>query len=362
MSTTQVAVLTPPGSGAIAVVAVRGPDAWTVVRRLFRPASGRELPAHFVDGATWFGKMGPGDGDEVIVAVTAVEPVPTIEVHCHGGQEVVRMLLDLFRQEGCECLTLPSQSWGRRETFASTAWELLPYAKTFRTASILLDQANGAFDRALRDIEYLLNEGKLAEGRTTLNSLSSYAPIGRHLVQPWRLVIAGAPNAGKSSLLNALAGYQRSVVAPIPGTTRDVVTATLAFDGWPVIVSDTAGLREAADSLEQEGVVRARREIEEADLCLWVIDTTSAVPDPGALRMPGERVLAVLNKVDQPAAWDTALFADAAPVSATTGEGLERLIGRIVEMLVPQAPPPGAAIPFSEECTDAIEALQLRVC
>jgi tRNA modification GTPase len=102
MNTTHVAVLTPPGSGAIAVIAVQGPDAWPIIRRLFRPASGCELPEQPTARATWFGRIGLGAGDEVIIAVTSVEPVPTIEVHCHGGQQVVRMLVDLFRGEGCE--------------------------------------------------------------------------------------------------------------------------------------------------------------------------------------------------------------------------------------------------------------------
>jgi tRNA modification GTPase len=366
MNTTHVAVLTPPGSGAIAVVAVQGPDAWPIARRLFRPASGRELPEQPAARATWFGRIGPGAGDEVIIAATSVEPMATIEVHCHGGQQVVRMLLDLFRVEGCDDSPLPPQSRGegkrgRTEMFASSAWELLPYAKTFRTASILLDQANGAFDRTLGEIKQQLGEGNHAQARAAIDSLLLFAPIGRHLVEPWRIVIAGAPNAGKSSLLNALAGYQRSVVAPIPGTTRDIVTATLAFDGWPVLVSDTAGLREAGDSLEQEGVSRARQEIGEADLCLWVIDTTATPPDPEALRMPRERVVPVLNKIDQPSAWEPALFADGALVSATSGMGLDRLIQRVVETLVPNPPGPGAAIPFSDECSVVLGAQRQEI-
>ncbi len=370
MTTTSVAVLTPPGSGAIAVVAIHGPEAWPIIRRLFRPASGGAPPEQPSACATRFGRIGPDAGDEVIVAVTTIEPELTIEVHCHGGQQVVCMLVDLFRQEGCEEAKTP---WGKHSCLpleranknvcptGALAWELLPHAKTLRAASILLDQANGAFDRALGEIKQYLDEGKHADARAALDWLASHAAVGRHLVEPWRLVIAGAPNAGKSSLLNALAGYQRSVVAPIPGTTRDVVTTMLAFDGWPVLVSDTAGLREAGDSLEQEGVERARREMAEADLCLWVIDTTASPPDRESMQLPRERVLPVLNKIDQPSAWEPTLFADRVLVSAATGEGLDRLVRRIVDLLVPNSPAPGAAVPFRDECIAILEELRQQI-
>ena len=105
--------------------------------------------------------------------------------------------------------------------------------------------------------------------------LARYAPLGRRLTAPWRVVVAGPPNVGKSSLVNALAGYQRSIVAPTPGTTRDVVTTRLAIDGWPVELADTAGVREATDALETQGVRLAREATAAADLCLWVLDASA---------------------------------------------------------------------------------------
>src|SRR5205085_2461350 len=101
------------------------------------------------------------------------------------------------------------------------------------------------------------------------------------------------------------------------------------------------------DELEREGVERAERQIQNADLCLWVIDIMEPPPNRTKLKLPPERVLPVLNKIDLPAAWDLSLFADGLPVSATTGQGLEPLIKRIVERLVPDPPPPGAAVPFN---------------
>src|SRR5207244_11945531 len=101
----------------------------------------------------------------------------------------------------------------------------------------------GAVGPAVDAARAALRRGDAMEAGRLLDELARYAGVGRHLTAPWRVAVAGAPNVGKSSLVNALAGYQRSVVAPTPGTTRDVVTALLAIDGWPVELADTAGLR-----------------------------------------------------------------------------------------------------------------------
>src|SRR5439155_711085 len=109
-----------------------------------------------------------------------------------------------------------------------------------------------------------------------LKELKSRTRLGRHLTNPWRVVVAGAPNVGKSSLVNALAGYARCVVSPTPGTTRDVVSTLIAVDGWPIELLDTAGLRLPGENLEQQGIALARAAVESADLCLWVIDASAS--------------------------------------------------------------------------------------
>src|SRR5262249_9107130 len=130
----------------------------------------------------------------------------------------------------------------------------LAEARTQRTAAILLDQYHGAFSRAVAVAHAAWERGDTAEAGRLLEVLARYAPLGRPLTSPWRVVVAGAPNVGKSSLVNALAGYARCVVSPTPGTTRDVVTTLIAVDGWPVELADTAGLREAAGPLEEQGI------------------------------------------------------------------------------------------------------------
>jgi tRNA modification GTPase len=333
-----VSVLTPAGTGAIATVEVAGPRAWEIVRALFRPAGPKPLPEVPELHRFWFGTL----GDEVIVAVKQVEPEPRVEVHCHGGRRVVRWIVEQLVASG-----------GREPPVASPSnrglpppARLLPFAPTLRTAAILLDQLHGAFDRVVSDI--LANPESAAE---PLAELARFAPVGRHLVAPWKVVIAGPPNVGKSSLVNALAGYPRAVVSEVAGTTRDVVTVPVAFDGWPVELADTAGLRAAA-GLEAEGIDRAEAWIRSADLVIWVMDATAGEPS-----RPGSRVgLVVVNKTDQPSAWNLDQHPDALRVSALTGDGIPGLAAAIVHQLVPHAPPPGAAVPYTPHLADAVEA------
>ena len=348
MSDTRVSLLTPPGAGAIATVAVAGPGAWEVARRLFRPAGPTPLPDTPPLHRVWFGRLGEGVGDEVVLAVTRVEPEPRVEAHCHGGRRVVRWVIEQFLALGCvetEWMSLDSVQPPRRG--GGALWELTR-ATTLRTASILLDQYHGGFDRAVRAI--------LADpeaGRKQLAALAAFAPVGRHLVEPWKVVVAGPPSVGKSSLVNALAGYQRSVVSETPGTTRDVVTVPVAFDGWPVELADTAGLR-SATGLEAEGIDRAKRSAAAGDLTVWVFDATTAEPE---FPPPSQtRTLYVVNKVDQPPGWDFTNVPDAPHVSAATGEGVPGLAAAIARTLVPHPPEPGAAVPFTPYLADLIEA------
>ncbi|MFO0797712.1 MAG: GTPase [Gemmataceae bacterium] len=337
---TRVSVLTPAGAGAIATVAVTGPRAWGLARWLFRPAGGRTLPDAPEPHRFWVGRL--ADGDEVVLAVRAVAPEVCVELHGHGGRRVVRQTVEAFTARGCV----------EEPAARGDVWELLSRAPTLRTASILLDQAHGAFDRAVRAALAAIDAG--ADARPRLAELARYAPVGKHLVEPWKVVVAGPPNVGKSSLVNALAGYERAVVSPTPGTTRDVVTTTLAFDGWPVDLADTAGLRDAA-GLEAEGIERARDRLPTADLVLWVMDATATAPvyPDDVTREAGRlaRWLYVLNKTDI----GPTRPADTIPVSAAAGDGIPGLIAAVVERLVSAVPPPGAAVPYTLPLAGFIE-------
>lgn len=333
-ATTHVAVLTPPSAGAIATIEAAGPYVWELVRQLFRPA-GKPLPESPVVNRFWFGTLGEDARDEVILAAVATD---RIEVHCHGGPRVVRWIVDQFLAHGGMEVSAGGLTHPAR---------LLVHAPTLRTAAILLNQLDGAFVRA---VERILASPSLAG----LEELARLAPVGRHLVAPWQVVIAGAPNVGKSSLVNALAGFQRAVVSEIAGTTRDLVSVSLALDGWPVEVTDTAGLRDAA-GLEAVGVERARQALTEADLVLWVIDgSVASLLDPRASDTaiaPGS--LLVINKCDLPAAIESD---KGIRISATAGTGMAGLIAAMVARLVPVPPVPGAAVPYSPVLADLVTA------
>ncbi|HWG41974.1 MAG TPA: GTPase [Gemmataceae bacterium] len=353
-TTTWIACLTPPGQAALATLGLYGPRAWETLRTLFRLRSGGELPATPEAGRFWLGQLGDDMADEVVVAVKQAEPLPWLEVHGHGGREVVLFLLDLFRDRG-----LQIGSWEdflrktSGDSLSAAAAIALTQAATVRTAGILLDQQQGALGRAFDVILAALDRGDTAMAHEGLTQLSRFAAVGQRLTQPWRVAVAGAPNVGKSSLVNALAGYQRSVVAATPGTTRDVVTMRIALDGWLIELADTAGLRKEAETLEEQGILRARAAAANADLCLWVLDASASPvwPDEDI-----GTILYVLNKIDLPAAWECRRRT--LPVSARTGEGLAELCTAVVARLVPDPPRRGAAVPFTPRLSERIVEAQ----
>ncbi len=353
---TWIACLTPPGQSALATLGLYGPRAWPALRNLFRRRDGSELPEEPTGGHFWLGRLGGEMADEVVVAVKRIEPLPWLEVHGHGGREVVRFLLELFREQR---LQLCSWEDFLRQTSADAlsaeATIALAQAATLRTASILLDQQQGALGRALKAILQALERDETAVATEGLAQLMRYATVGRHLTQPWRVAVAGAPNVGKSSLVNAVAGYQRSIVAATPGTTRDVVTARLALDGWSIELADTAGQRTEAEALEEQGIRRARATAAEADLCLWILDGSAPPVWPSD---PLAAVLYVINKSDLPSAWDRRTAPDAVRVSALTGAGLAELCAALIARVIPDPLPAGAAVPFTPRISEGIAEAQ----
>lgn len=351
MSDTTVTLLTPPGTGAIATLVVTGPNSWAILAKHFRPANEKALPVTPMPYQFWFGTLGDGVADEVVVAVKCILPEFSIEVHCHGGRQVVRWLTELLVQSGCvetDPCSLPVPG------FDALAVTPLTLALTVRTASVLLDQHHGAFRHAVKEVLALFASNNDIFATERLERLARYASLGQHLVSPWKVVIAGPPNVGKSSLINALVGYQRSVVADVAGTTRDAVTTTIALDGWPVELTDTAGLREATEALESTGIDRARERMANADLVVWVMDATEANPIWPESRT-GCPWLYVVNKTDQLAAWDwETARVDLQPISATTGVGVQILVTNIIRTLIPHIPGPGDAVPFTTHLAELI--------
>jgi tRNA modification GTPase len=335
-------------------VRVWGPGALEAADAAFRPAVGKGLAAT-PPRRPRFGRIGAGLGDEVVAIVLDGEP-GGVEIQCHGGSAAIAMVVEALQGEGAR-LVEPEAflAASTPSPIVASAWEDLAQAPTFRTAEILLEQAQGALDREVAGL--IAGLGGDDRGVTSrLDTLIDRGRPGLRLVEGWRVVIAGRPNVGKSRLLNAMAGYARAIVAPTPGTTRDAVTIRTAFDGWPVELVDTAGVREAEDLVERSGVERALRERARADLTLHVLDRSRPLDDRPE---PTGPTLIVASKADLPAAWEPVEVLGTAPfvvVSAESGTGLDDLGAAIARSLVPAPPVPGSAVPFRAEQLAALTA------
>jgi tRNA modification GTPase len=345
-SSISVVVLTPPGRGAVATVLVSGGGAMAAVGHLFSPASGNHSAA-VAAGQIQFGRWGGPAGEELVVCRRSERQ---IEIHCHGGQAAVSAVVASLAELGAS--EVPWKEWSRRQTddvIAAEALVSLSQATTLRCANVLLDQYHGALRLELDRCAALTEAPDEASPRAAndrLEALRQRWRVGRHLVEPFRVVVCGKPNVGKSSLINALVGYQRSIVYDQPGTTRDAIRVRTAIDGWPVELCDTAGLRSSGDPLEAAGVRLAVERFSDADLRVLVFDATQTWDDEDrslAARWPD--ALIVYNKSDLAA--PVATPPGAITTSALLGSGIDDLIGLLGRRLVPVVPPPSAAVPFT---------------
>ena len=368
---TRASLLTPQGRGAVAVIVVEGPEAAAAVDCRFHSANRRHLVDQHPNRIV-YGRWGSASGEDVIVRCRDIE---SVEIHSHGGAHSSQQILHDLAHAGCEVI-----GWQQRLAersgcpFRAAAEAGLADAPTFRTASILLDQFQGALRRELEAIGTLVQQSNGSAAIERVEQLLTYAPLGLHLTQPWQVAIAGLPNVGKSSLLNGLLGYRRAIVLDQPGTTRDLLTATTAADGWPIQLYDTAGLHATRDEIEQAGMKLATGKLSQADLVLWVLDA-SQIPGDKELKCVMQveqqivqqeiqldlaQTLAVVNKMDL-AQSPLEINDQSIHTCAITGEGIEPLLDAVVKRLVPDAPPQGAAVPFTADQINRLRSVQ-RSC
>lgn len=345
------AVLTPPGVGAIAVIRAAGAGAWPFVRDHIRRKS--PLPANPEINQLYYGAFVDGDEcvDDVIIRSVVVQSDGgvVVDIYCHGGRAVVARLLDMLRCGGFD--KAPSDTLSLIEfdcdPIEREILELIPGATTRRAVLTLLRQRE-LLPAALRQIIARTETGGLDAGRTDLQQLLDRSRAARFLTQPATIAIVGPVNAGKSSLVNALAGREAAITRDRPGATLDYVTTDATLEGIHVQLIDTPGAPESAsggsvdvgtvDKLAESAARSAAIKIAGADLRVFVVDverlTSLDLTNWGAWVNQGLHVL-VVNKIDRVAGMDGGMwFARRfVPISVYTGAGLDRLSRRMLDIL-----------------------------
>jgi tRNA modification GTPase len=381
---TIVARATAPGPSALAVVRLSGPE----VRRIASEIS----PA--VDfGEPWRARLVALDGlHERAVAVAFAAPrsytgEDMLELTVHGSPFVVRSLIERClaagaRPAGPGEFTRRAVANGKMDLVQAEAVRDLVRAETAWQARNAREQLDGLLSRhlaGLRDglVELLARleasldfadhgvaldpdaeAARLAHCREAVAALLATAAAGERIRDGVRVVIVGPPNSGKSSLFNTLLGHERAIVGPHPGTTRDVLEAELEIAGLRVTLADTAGLREAADPVEKEGVRRARAAAAGATVVLELWPADGGLP-PGT--PPEDAVtIRVISKADLPHPAAPALLA----VSCATGEGVECLRERLAATVAGGVPDLGGEVAISERHRRGLEraAAELAAC
>ncbi|MCC7375481.1 MAG: tRNA uridine-5-carboxymethylaminomethyl(34) synthesis GTPase MnmE [Verrucomicrobiales bacterium] len=373
---TIVALATPLGEAGLAVVRISGSDALKITDTIFKPARSQAPPPSQAPSHTLHYGHVMAEGrrvDEVLVAVMRAPRTFTredvAEISCHGGVFVARQVLAAALAAGARHaqpgeFTRRAFLNGRLDLTQAEAVADLIHARTERALSAANEQLAGSLSRqvnplrdqfmaALAHVEAYIDfpdedispdtqeqlAGRLTAGIQIMERLLDSALEGRVLRRGIRIAIIGSPNAGKSSLLNQLLARERAIVSPVPGTTRDTIEETANIRGYPVVFVDTAGLREATDHIEQEGIRRTRAAAGDADLLLHVLDQSQPLTDLDRSYLEefnGRPRLLVGNKSDLPPAVDPPASETAGliRISCLSSAGLEDLKDAIVREMV----------------------------
>jgi len=278
----------------------------------------------------------------VVVRGTLVDP-GGLEIHCHGGSAASEVVLRSLETCGAVRQAWPDWLAEGESLIAREARVALAHAGGPKAARILCRQLAGHLEREVDRVGGLLAAGDRAAFEAGVDRLMRAARVGLRLIRPWRVVVTGAVNAGKSSLVNALAGYARSLVSPEPGTTRDLLETRLVLGGWEIDLVDAAGWRgeghlAGADAVEREGIELAVHAAAAADLVLAVYPVGGQPTSPRGEVGPFEseiESLEVVTKSDlAEGAWPT--VGGGLVTSARTGQGIEALAEAIIQRLIPE--------------------------
>jgi tRNA modification GTPase len=384
---TIAAISTPAGEGAIALVRISGPGAIAIADKIFR---GNEAPSRFASHVQHLGEIVSNTGEPIDQVVISIHRAPAsytgedvVEISCHGGSLVTAKVLEACLRAGARA--------ARPGEFTERAF--LNGKMDLTQAEAVIDLIRARSDLALRSATEQL-EGKLGERiatirqglvdllanieasidfseegispdegdqlqarldsiRKQIGDLLATADQGRILRDGVRVVIYGATNAGKSTLLNRLLGYERVIVSDMHGTTRDTIEETLNLRGIPVRLLDTAGFRESTSEVEREGIARTERWLQKADLRLHIVDRNAPPPSHFENKASNGNEILILNKSDLPehAEWKKV---GALRISCVTGEGLTDLENEILARIGKQNLRPENALAINMRHRDCL--------
>ena len=333
-------LLTPRGRSAVATTQLHSNELQNDLAELFLTGSGR--PVRLKLNTPQFGFWSYGAEEKEGLVVCQIDD-QTAEIHSHGGALAPKRIAESLTAIGYTELAHAAQNLrhdGLAKGRQGNGWRseiqlALSQASTRRTALALLELLN-CVEQKLEELVRLI-ESDRAAAVAALNLMLSHSEFGLHLTKPRSIVICGQPNVGKSSLINAVTGYARAIVHDSPGTTRDVVTEVTAFHGWPVELKDTAGIHDTDQTIENEGIRRARAELKDADVRIGMFDGSQPWSDTDQNLMDElQPQIVVHNKSDQKL--ENAERPAGVWISALSGAGVENLIDLIVRQWAVEIP------------------------
>lgn len=401
MPDTIAAIATIQAPSAIGIVRLTGPDTRRILDGVFAPANGRPMSAQ-TPRKLVFGRALDRSGGVIDEALAVLFPGPNsytgedcAEIHCHGSPVVLDEVLAAAFARGARQarggeFTQRAFLSGRMDLIQAESVADLIDAESAGAARNAVGQLQGRMSRSVggiydalmdvvsrfyaivdypdEEIEPLQQaqiEQTLAESAERLDALLATFSRGRLLKSGVPAVILGKPNAGKSSLLNALLGYDRAIVTDIAGTTRDTVEEKVLVGSVLLRLCDTAGIRDAADTVERLGVERAQQAAQRAELALLVLDGSAPLTredeEAIAAAQRARRMLVLVNKADLPQVLDTAAlrvrFGEVIPLSARSGAGVDALCRAVEELFAGGETPRGELLTNARQAESAQRAL-----
>ncbi|MCE3015670.1 MAG: GTPase [Pirellula sp.] len=370
----QVVRLTSTAPAAIAVLQLTGPGAESWIRNHWIPhvASNAPLGLNHIRYGTIKCDSIESAGESIVVCKTGAD---TFELHCHGGSTASQRLLDQLARDGFEHVT-----WSKAlassgmDKIAMEATEDVLRATSMRTTAILLDQKRGALRRELESAIANLREQQIDLATKILQELHARSEVGMHLVVPWKVVLAGPPNVGKSSLLNAILGYQRAIVHESAGTTRDLLREQTSVDGWPIQITDSAGVHSTDDEIELQGIESSLTAVEDADCVLLLVAPEQGWTEPHhqiLTKLTTQRVIVVATKADVAEfhEYPNNMGYPQISTSLKDSDSIASLLACMSQVLVPYPPTAGSGVPFRieheariRECISSLKQRELHRC